>query len=184
MLNVIRYVGSMAERGITHGHSTVLVAIWCDANFAGCPDTWRSVSGWVVVCFGSAVSWESCKQPTTAVSTMDSEYQACGSVAREALSLRKLLCEFSVSCREIWPREASVVLCDSKVAVSLCSDRKETKRAKDTDIVHYSDCDWVASGELKFVHCKSEENGSDGLTKALPRSFLEVDLRGLGMLCH
>jgi hypothetical protein len=73
-----------------------------------------------VVCFGGAVFWESCKQLTTAVSTMDAKYQACGSVASEALSLRKLLCEFSVLCREMWPGEASVVLCDKKAAVSLC----------------------------------------------------------------
>jgi hypothetical protein len=111
MLDVIRYVGSTAERGITYGQSTVPVAIWCGANFAGCPDTRRSVSGWVVLCFGGAVSWESSKHATTAVSTMDAEYQACGSVAREALSLRKLLCEFSVLCREMWLGEAYVVLC-------------------------------------------------------------------------
>jgi hypothetical protein len=98
------------------------------------------------------VSWESCKQATTAVSTMDAEYQACGLVAREALSLRKLLCEFSVFCWEMWPGEASVVLCDNKAAVSLCSDRKETKLTKHIDIVHHFSRDRVASGELKFVY--------------------------------
>jgi hypothetical protein len=80
------------------------------------------------------------------VSTMDAEYQACGSVAREALSLRKLLCEFSVLCREMWPGEATVDLCDNKAALSLCSDRKETKRAKHIDIVHHFARDRVASG--------------------------------------
>jgi hypothetical protein len=45
MLDVIGYVGSTAERGITNGQSSVPVAIWCDANFSGCPDTRRSVSG-------------------------------------------------------------------------------------------------------------------------------------------
>jgi hypothetical protein len=88
------------------------VEIWCDAKFPVCPDTRRSVPGWVVVCFGGAVSWESCKEQTTAVSTMNAEYQAyaCGSVARETLSLCKLLGEFSVLCKEIMPLEASVVL--------------------------------------------------------------------------
>jgi hypothetical protein len=114
---------------------------------------------------------------------MDAEYQAGGSVAREALSLRKLLCESSVLCRELWPGEASAVLCDNKAAVSLFSHRKETKRAKHIDIVHHFTRDLVASGELKFVYCKSEENVSDCLTKALPRPMLEVGLRGLGMLC-
>jgi hypothetical protein len=59
MLDVVRYVGCTARRGITFDGSAGPVEIWCDANFAGCPDTRRSVSGWAVVCFGGAVSWES-----------------------------------------------------------------------------------------------------------------------------
>jgi hypothetical protein len=51
------------------------------------------------------------------------------------------------------------------------------------DIVHHFARDRVASGELRFVYWKSEENVSDCLTKALPRSLLEVGLRGIGMLC-
>jgi hypothetical protein len=74
------------------------------------------------------------------------------------------------------------LLCDNKAAVSSCSDRKETKRTKHIDIVHHFARDRVASGELKFVYCKSEENVSDCLTKALPRPLLEMGLRGLGML--
>jgi hypothetical protein len=73
-------------------------------------------------------------------------------------------------------------LCDNKAAVSLCSDRKETKHAKHIDIVHHFARDRVASGELKFVYCKSEENASDCLTKALPRPLLEMSLRGLDVV--
>ena len=59
------------------------------ANFAACLDTRRSTTGWVVTMYGGAVSWQSKKQPTVATSTMEAEYQACGAVAREALSLTK-----------------------------------------------------------------------------------------------
>jgi hypothetical protein len=69
-------------------------------------------------------------------------------------------------------------MCDSKVAVSLRSDCKETKRVE-----HHSARDQVASGEPSFVYCKFEENVSDCLVKALVRPLLEVGLRGLGMLC-
>jgi hypothetical protein len=93
MLDVIWYVGSTAERGIAYGQSSVPVKIWCDAKFA--PGA-VCLACLVLLCFGGAVSWESCRQRTTAVATMDAEYQACGSVAREALSLCKLLREFSV----------------------------------------------------------------------------------------
>jgi hypothetical protein len=140
------------------------------------------VSGWAVVCFGGAISWESCKTPMTASSTMDAEYQACGAATREALSLRKLLREVSMLCRVLWPRDATVILCDNKAAVSLCLDRKETKRAKHIDIVHHFARDHVASGDVRFVYCKSEDNVSDCLTKALSRSLFETGLKGLGML--
>jgi hypothetical protein len=62
------------------------VDMWCDAIFAARLDSQRSVSEWVVMCFEGAVSWESCKQPAAAASTMDAEYQAFGAASREALS--------------------------------------------------------------------------------------------------
>jgi hypothetical protein len=182
MLDIIRCVASTAEHSLTYGRPKVPLQIWCHANFAACTDTRRSVSGWVVVYFGGAISWESCKQPTAAASTMDAEYQACGAATREALSLRKLLREVSMLCRVLWPGEATVILRDTKAAVSLSLDRKETKRAKHIDIVHHFARDHVASGDVRFVYCKSEDNVSDRLTKALSRSLFETGLKGLGML--
>jgi hypothetical protein len=116
---------------------------------------------------------------------MDAEYQACGaatSLTREALSLLKLLREFASLCRVLWPEKASVILCDKKAAVSLCSDRKKTKRAKHIDIVHHFARDHVATGNVKFVYCKAEDNVSDCLTKALSRFLFESGMDGLRML--
>lgn len=55
------------------------------ANCAACVDTRGSTTGWVM--FGGAVSWGSKKQSTTAASTMEAEYMACGAVAGGCLSL-------------------------------------------------------------------------------------------------
>jgi hypothetical protein len=44
LLDVVRYVASTAHRGITCGQSDTPIEIWCDANFALCPDTRRSVT--------------------------------------------------------------------------------------------------------------------------------------------
>jgi hypothetical protein len=131
-LNVIRYVGCTLDRGITYGHTGLPVEMWCDANFAVCLDMRGIVSVWVVVCFGGAVSWESCKQPTAAASTMDAEYQACGAAAREALSFRKLLREFVLLSGALrLEGELHVYRSNnSQAALSLCWDRTETKRVK------------------------------------------------------
>jgi hypothetical protein len=86
LLDVVRYVGGTASRGITYGGKGHPLGFWCDANFAACRDTRRSTTGWVVTMYGGAVSWSSKKQATAAASTMDTECQACGAAAqRECL---------------------------------------------------------------------------------------------------
>jgi hypothetical protein len=113
MLNVTRYVGCTSNRGITYGHTGVPMEMWFDAKFAACLDTRRSVSGWVVVCFGGAASWERCKQPTAAASTMDAEYQACGAAAREALSFPKFVREFVLLSSALRLEKGLHVFCDN-----------------------------------------------------------------------
>jgi hypothetical protein len=78
--------------------------------------------------------------------------------------------------------EPVVIRCDNKAALSLCKDRKEGQRVKHIDVIHHFARDHVASGELSFVFCKSEENVSDCLTKALSRPLFEKGLEGLGMI--
>jgi hypothetical protein len=74
-----------------------------------------------------------------------------------------------------------VIACDNTAAISLCKDCKEGQRVKHIDIIHHCACDHVASGELQFVYCKSEDNVSDCLTKALSWPMFEKGLVGLGM---
>ena len=75
-----------------------------------------------------------------------------------------------------------MVHCDDKAAITLCEEHKENKRAKHIDIVHHVARERVASGEVEFVHCRSDENVSDYVTKALPRPLFEAGLRSLRML--
>jgi hypothetical protein len=182
VVEVVRYVGCTAERGIGFGGSARPVGFWCDANFAACQDTRRSTTGWVVVMYGGAVSWASKKQPTTAASTMDAEYQACGAAAREGLSLRKALKDMAFLCADLSLVGSIEIACDNKAALSLCKDRKEGQRVKHIDVIHHFARDRVATGELHFVYCKSEDNVSDCLTKALPRTLFDKGLLGMGML--
>jgi Reverse transcriptase (RNA-dependent DNA polymerase) len=182
LVEVVRYVGGTASRGITYGHTKTPVEIWGDANFAACLDTRRSTTGWVVVMYGGAVSWSSKKQPTAAASTMDAEYQACGAVAREGLSLIKALDELALLCSDFPITGPLQIFCDNKAAISLCADRKEGQRVKHIDIIHHFARDHVNSGELQFLYCKSEDNVSDCLTKALAKPAFDVCLVGLGMV--
>jgi hypothetical protein len=92
------------------------------------------------------VSWSSKKQATTAASTMDAEYQACGAAAREGASLQKALEEMALLSADFLLSGPVTIRCDNKAALSLCKDRKEGQRFKHIDGIHLSARDRVQAG--------------------------------------
>jgi hypothetical protein len=72
--------------------------------------------------YGGGVSWGSKKQSTVAVSTMEAEYQACGAVAREGLSLRKGLDELALFSSDFPLKGPLEIEGDSQEA--WCKDRR------------------------------------------------------------
>jgi hypothetical protein len=119
---------------------------------------------------------------TAAASTVEAEYQVCGAVAREALSIRKVMRDLQPISQDFPLSGLISAACDNKVALALWKKFKEGQRSKHIDVVHHFARDHVMTLELDFVYCKSKENISVRLTKALTRPLYEKGLCGLGMI--
>jgi hypothetical protein len=132
--------------------------------------------------YGGAVSWRSRKQATTAASTQESEYQACGAATREALAINKAQQELGLLSADFPLKGPMTIRCDNEAALALLKDRKEGARVKHIDVIHHFARERVASGEIEFVYCRSADNKSDCFTKALARKAFDVCLVGIGML--
>jgi hypothetical protein len=73
---VLRYLQGTSTLGITYRPPPLRLQGYSDANWAGDMDTRRSTTGYIVILNTGAVAWKSCRQPTAALSTMESEYMA------------------------------------------------------------------------------------------------------------
>jgi hypothetical protein len=62
---------------------TMSLTAYSDADWAGCPDTRRSTSGYCVYVGGNFVSWSSKRQKTVSRSSAEAEYQAVAHVVAE-----------------------------------------------------------------------------------------------------
>jgi hypothetical protein len=92
--HILRYVRGTSHYGL-HLHkrpSTDLVA-YSDADWAGCPDTRKSTSGFGVYLGDNLVSWASKRQHTVSRSSTEAEYRAIANVVAESCWLRQLLTE-------------------------------------------------------------------------------------------
>ena len=75
--HVFRYVNGTRNLGLFYGYTTTkAIDIYVDADFAGCHDTRRSTSGYLVLFNNCCVSWLLKKQASVAKSTTEAEFVA------------------------------------------------------------------------------------------------------------
>ncbi|XP_026397521.1 uncharacterized protein LOC113292893 [Papaver somniferum] len=71
-LRVVRYLKKNPSQGIIlRSDSALHLKGWCDSDWASCPFTRRSLTGWFVLLGFSLVSWKTKKQPTVSRSSVE-----------------------------------------------------------------------------------------------------------------
>nr|CAB3499537.1 unnamed protein product [Digitaria exilis] len=74
---LLRYVRGTVDYGLVlHRSPSTELVVYTDADWAGCPDTRRSTSGYAVFLGGNLVSWSSKRQPVVSRSSAEAEYRA------------------------------------------------------------------------------------------------------------
>ena len=137
--------------------------IYVDADWAGCPVTRRSTTGYIVYFHGSAINWTSKKQATTAASPMEAEYVAGAEGTRDIIWLRSLLSEIGTP-----RRNPTTMYIDNQSALSLAGKPSTHSRAKHIDIKHHIIRERVDSQEIRLEYIESSQNRADVFTKPLP----------------
>ena len=64
---------------------------WVDADYAGCQDTRKSHTGYVLMLNGAAISWKSKRQASVSLSSAESEFIAASQCGQEIVYLREIL---------------------------------------------------------------------------------------------
>jgi len=96
-LYTLRYIKRNPSQGLFFNNSSDFSLIaYCDSDWAQCPCTRRSVSGYFIMLGGCPISWKSKKQPTLALSSAEAEYRSMRVVTAELAWLTRLLSELQV----------------------------------------------------------------------------------------
>ncbi|WVZ87097.1 hypothetical protein U9M48_033789 [Paspalum notatum var. saurae] len=165
---ILRYVKGTLSTGLHLGKSSPQsLTAYSDADWAGCPDSRRSTSGYCVFLGDNLVSWSSKRQTTVSRSSAEAEYRAVAHVVAESCWLRQLLAELHVSIAS-----ATIVYCDNVSAVYMTGNPVHHRRTKHIEIDIHFVREKVALGQVRVLHVPSSHQFADIMTKGLPVSVV------------
>ncbi|WVZ70679.1 LOW QUALITY PROTEIN: hypothetical protein U9M48_019322 [Paspalum notatum var. saurae] len=97
---ILRYIRGTLDLGLLlRPSASPDLVVYSDADWAGCPDTHKSTSGYAVFLGDTLVSWSSKRQATVSRSSAEAEYRAVANAVAEASWLRQLLMELDAPLR-------------------------------------------------------------------------------------
>ena len=163
---IFKYLKGTLDHVLQYGgSSSSLQAVgYCDADYAGDIDTRRSTTGYTFLLAGGAISWNSKKQPTVALSTTEAEYMAATHATKEAIWLHKLFKDIGFS-----QDGPMTIFSDNQSCISLSRNPTFHARTKHVEIQHHFVRKKIENGEIDLVFRGTQDMVADVLTKGLVR---------------
>lgn len=176
-IRVVRYLKGNPGQGIfLRADGPFHLTGWCDSDYATCPLTRKSITGYFIQLGGSPISWKTKKQKTVSRSSAKAEYRALAFLTQELIWLKRILVGLGV------PHvESMTVCCDSKAAIHIATNPVFHERTKHVEIDCHFVRDEVLSKNIKLVHVDTRSQLADIFTKPLGRQAYEQFCFKLGI---
>ncbi|GKA75079.1 heat shock cognate 70 kDa protein-like protein [Tanacetum coccineum] len=141
---IMRYVQGTLELGLQlYASATTSLVGYTDADWAGCPSTRRSTSGYCVFLGDNLLSWSAKRQHTISRSSAEAEYRGVANVVAETAWIRNLLRELHSPLLT-----ATLVYCDNVSAVYMSANPVQHQRTKHIEIDIHFVRDMVKAGHV------------------------------------
>lgn len=131
-----------------------------DADWAGCPETRRSTTGFVFMMSAGCVSWKSKLQLSTALSSVEEEYMTLYSAGREAKWIRQFLFETGFRCSN-----PTTINEDNSGCVAISNHNRSDSRTKHIDLKYHYIRKLIRSKDITVQYTNTNKMVADVFTK-------------------
>ena len=176
--HIFGYLAGTLELGINMvKESDSELIVYCDADYAGDVNDYKSTTGVLVYIGSTVVGWYSSKQTTVAQSSTDSEILSMNFAAKEIVWLRGLLEE--MHCPQVLP---TILRGDSQSAIKLSRNPVFHKRTKHVMIKFMYLVECLRESIIISQFVAGMKNWADILTKSQKKAFFLACRTALNMV--
>jgi hypothetical protein len=176
--HVMRYLKGTMDYGLNYdGDHDFTLSGYTDSDWARSVADRKRTSGCYFSLGSAMISWQSRKQSSISLSTVEAEYIVTCSAKCEAIWIQNLLTGlFNLEMR------ATVILCDNQSCIKMTENPVFHDRSKHIEIRYHFIHDMVQRGALKLQYISTNEHVTDVLTKRLSRVKFEHFRDKLGIV--
>lgn len=175
---ILRYLNKCPGQGLFFPRdSSLFLSGYSDADWAGCLDSRRSISGQCFFLGKSLISWRTKKQLTVSRSSLEAEYRALGAATCELQWLLYLLKDLHVTTVKLHVR-----YCDNQSTLHIAANPVFHERTKHLEIDCHLAREKLHAGIMKLLLVTSNDQLADFFTKPLLPQPFHTLLFKLGML--
>ena len=175
---ILQYIKGTPSQGVFFlVESDLQLKTFYDANWAGCPDTRKSLTGYCVFLGDALISCKSKKQDVISRSSTEAEYRSMATTTCEVTWLLYLLRDLHI------PHEKLVLMyCDNQAALDISTNPAFLERSKHIEADCHIVRNKILDGTLETFYVSSRNQLVDIFTKALGvENFLRL-LAKLGVI--
>ena len=152
------------------------INVYVDSDWAGCPTTRRSTTGFLITLLGTTINYGSRTQATIALSSAEAELYAINTGATEALRIRSLLIEL-LSINKINIK----IHTDSSSGKSMATRIGSSRNAKHIELKHLFIQQLISHDYVRLIKIHTNDNPADILTKYVSTETLQRHLHQAGL---
>ena len=165
---ILRYLKGTISTGLhLTSHTTLTLFAFSDADWAGCPTTRRSTTGYSTFLGSNIISWCAKKQHTISRSSTEAEYRAMANTAAELTWLTYILSDLRISLPS-----SPTLYCDNISALYMAINPVFHARSKHIELDYHFVRERVALGLLVTQHIPLTNQVADLFTKSIPKATL------------
>ncbi|XP_019414581.1 PREDICTED: uncharacterized protein LOC109326345 [Lupinus angustifolius] len=178
MTRVLRYIKGTPGQGLLYSPtSTIQIKGFSDSDWATCPDTRKSISGYSMFLGDSLVSWKSKKQNTVSRSSSEAEYRALAIASCEIQWLIYLLNDFQVLYKH-----PALLYCDNNSARYIAANAVFHECTKHVEIDCHVIRERLNNKLLHLLPISTSAQVADIMTKPLEPTLFKNNLSKLGVI--